>query len=243
MAPRIAGVIAAVAVVTGTGCGAGDTVAFSGDVAGRPVRATGTVAAWVDATAFVVDEDGATVLQDRVDGDARLHLRFFELAFDPSTSFDRLSSAERATLVEELARGDVLAVDVVRGASLRDGDTIRAVGDRGVPEVLPYIERVSLALRDAGRGAASYPASLPGAVVVDDTATFDVETVAPRLQGTLRFQVVGVAATGDVGDDDGEDDITVAFSTTLLPERVAECNFDRDGAGVVDACTLAPAVP
>jgi hypothetical protein len=217
-------------------------VRITGTVGGRALRATGTVVAWVDRTLYVPDDDGALVLVDRAVGDTRLQLRFFESVFDPATSFDRLTSGERAALEDELARGDQLGVDVARGAALRDGDEIASVAGDGVPEVLPYIASIDVAVRDAARGAASYPETLVGAVVVDDDATLSVNTVAPRLAGELRFHVAGGNASADSGDDDG-DEISVAFATALLPERVAECNFDRSGAGAVDACSLAPTTP
>jgi hypothetical protein len=231
---RVVGVASTFGLVA---CSSGADVRIDGDVGGRPLRATGTVAAWVDRTAYAFDDVGGVTLQDRAVGETRLHLRFFEAVFDAAISFDRLPTAERDALDDELTRGDSIAIDVERGAALRDGDRIERPGIDGLPEVLPYIAAIEVALRDAGRGTETYPDSLPAAVVVDDSVSFAVASVEPRIAGEITFRV---AAVDDAADDD---DIVVAFSAALLPERVAECNFDRAGAGVVDACSLAPTAP
>jgi hypothetical protein len=239
-------VLGAVWFVAGVGAGCGPTadVRIAGGLDGRALRATGTVAAWVDRSGFVRDPDGALVLVDRTVGDTWLHVRFFETVFDPSVSFDRLPSAERVALEEELARGDQITVAVARGAALRAGDAITADGNEGTPEVLPYIDSVVVALRDGNRGAASYPESLADAIVDDKSAALDVEAVSPRIAGALRFRVTPAGVDGSAGgDEDRGSEIAVDFSAALLPERVAECNFERGGAGAVDACTLAPSTP
>ncbi|MBM4282431.1 MAG: hypothetical protein FJ137_17315 [Deltaproteobacteria bacterium] len=213
------------------GCGAAD-VRIVGTVDGRGLRAVGTVAAWMDQTAYVVDGAGGHTLERRDVGDTALHVRFFEHVFDPTLPFDRLPADERAALEGEIASGDGLDLIVARGAALREGDDIVAVGVDGVPEVLPFIASLDVGLRDGSRAAEAYPEALPSALVVKGSPALAVVTVSPRLQGELRFSLWSA--------DGEEKDFSVSFATALLPERTGECSFDRLGAGAVEACTLAP---
>jgi hypothetical protein len=217
------------AVVATAGCG-DDGVRMRGTIAGQPVLAVGTVAAWVDRTGYIVDGEGAPVLADRPATASVLHLRFFEAVFDPAVSFEALSPAARAALQDRIARGDAVSVDVGRGVALRAGDRITAAEDGAIPEVLPWVAGASVALRTEVDAGSDYPEELPVADVAATTATLKAHAVAPRLEGTIELTF----------DDD---ELVVDFAATLLPERTAECNFAREAAGIVDACTLAPVTP
>jgi hypothetical protein len=193
----------------------------------------------VDETGYVIDDNGEQVLKERPVGDTWLHLRFFEHVFDPTVSFDRLGAAERRALQDEIARGDEIDVLVARGAALRSGDRIAAVGDDGAPEVLPYIADVAVRLTDA-EPHASYPEVLPTVFLIDGEARLDIVAVTPRLQGELRFTAGSGRSAGTTASETGTEEVVVGFAVELLPERTGECSFDREGAGIVDACSLAP---
>jgi hypothetical protein len=225
-AARIARVAAVLGLV-GPHLACADAVRARGTVDGRAVRAVGTVAAWVDRTAYAADEAGVPELVERPSSSTTLHLQFFEPVFDPTVSFAELSFAERLALEDAIARGDSIAVRVGRGAALRDGDRVEPPGSDGVPEVLPYLLETTVALRGEGDGATNYPDRLPLAAVSADRALLDVRTVQPRLEGTLALTF-------------GEDDVVIDFAATLIAERTGECSFARLDAGILDACSLAP---
>ncbi len=210
-------------------CDLGADVTIVGELQGRELRADGTLVAWVDRTVYVEDESGVRLVRRPV-GDTRLHLRFFERVFDPQLALDRLTAGERAALETDLAKGDRLDIVIERGAAVRIGDVVEAASVGNEPEVLPYIGSLSVHLAEDLRAAQDYPASALVARVPRGQGTLDVKTVSPLLSGMLSFDV-------ETANEESET-FTVGFRVELLPERVGECNFDSEGAGVVDPCTL-----
>jgi hypothetical protein len=228
---------ALLALVCGAACD-GSGVSVSGAFGERPLRVDGTVAAWLDGTTYVLD-GGVPVLKDKNTDDAVLHILFTEAVFDPTTDFAALTAAERTTLETDVARGDRLLLDVRRGGVLRDGDEVDLVPDDGSlpPEVLPFLQRVLVSFGAPAVGPSDpYPEVAP-VLGSDVTAQLVVSSASPVLAGEV---VIG-AERGDA-DPTGvlTGEVTVAFEVPLSSERLAECNFDADGAGAVDACNLQP---
>ena len=228
-------VVAVVVVALTAACG---DVRITGTLGDRTLRATGTVAAWLDATSFEDQGDGSSKRVNRATDATELHLEFFEPVFDPSVDFGALPAGERTALIDEVSRGDQLSIRIRRGEALRPGDNIKSLPDVGLPpEVLPFIAGTGIALRERVVDDASYPDEIarPG---TDITTRFAVDQTTPALSGTLTIEV------DRADDEDGalRGELVIEFTAELLPERVAECNFDRFGQGPVDACTLAPTV-
>ncbi len=225
--------VASVVVVVGSGCA---DARITGTLGDRTVRATGTVAAWLDTTLFVDQGDGSATREDRSTDASTLHIELFEPAFDAAVDFGALSAGERTALVDEISRGDRISVVVRRGEALRAGDDIASLPSQGLPpEVLPFVDGIAIALREPAVDGASYPEEVarPGSEI---EAEFAIDQTTPILSGTLS---IDVAAADDEGEA-LEGTLVIEFATELLPERIAECNFDRFGQGAVDACTLAP---
>jgi hypothetical protein len=225
------GAIAACAAACGN-------VTVQGTLGGRTLDVGGTAFGWIDATQYVVDNGGgAPVLEKRNADDVLLHLVFTQAQFDPSVDLRTLPTAERTDIENELARGDRLDVDVRRGNVIRPGDDISTVKNDGSlpPEVLPFVDSVDVQLGDeAIVQTDTYPDRAPR-VGGDRTVKLHVDDTAPELVGKLTF-----TAAKAKGETDGflEGTVTISFAIELLAERLAECNFDPAGAGVVDPCTL-----
>ena len=227
---------AVVVVVAAVVAGCGD-VCMTGAFGPRAMRATGTVAAWLDSTVFEDQGDGSVKRTPRDTDATVLHLEFFEPRFDPTVDFGALPAGERTALLDDISRGDQLSVRVQRGEALRPGDAIASLPDEGLPpEVLPFIGLTAVQMRDRVDGDAGYPDAVArlGSRV---TSRLAVEQTTPTLVGTLTVTVK--AADGEDAALEGE--VVVDFDAELLAERVAECNFDRFGQGPIDVCTLAPA--
>lgn len=230
---RLAVVVAVVVagVVVG-GCG---DVRITGALGDRTVNATGTVAAWVDSTVYVDQGDGSFSRQDRSTDATVLHIELFQAVFDPSVDFGAIAAGERAALEDDIERGDHVAIVVARGEALRDGDSIASLPSDGLPpQVLPFVDSVTITLVAPREEDDGYPEEVARAGSIVD-AVFEVDSTAPVLAGTVDV---------DVEADDDEDSalegsLAVSFSTELLPERTAECNFRATGQGL-DPCTLAP---
>lgn len=217
------------------GCG---RVTVIGELGGEPLQVTGTVVAWLDETTYVQPTDGQPPeLVDRATDDTTLFVRFFEAAFDSRVDFAALPAGERARIADDIARGDQLLLEMRRGNVLREGDKVRLFDDEGTlpPEILPYLSRADVHF---GAPALDQDARYPDRAPVlggKRAAVLDVDTTSPELSGSLVFEV---EKDDDEDGDFVEGQVEVLFSVELLPERMAECNFAPDGAGVVDACTL-----
>ncbi|MDP2344692.1 MAG: hypothetical protein Q8O67_27330 [Deltaproteobacteria bacterium] len=226
--------VVVVVVVAAAVSGCGD-VRITGLLGERLLRSTGTVAAWLDSTVYEDKGDGSLSRVDRITDATELHLEFFEPVFDPTVDFGALPPGERAALADNIARGDQLSIRIRRGEALRPGDDIESLPEQGLPpQVLPFISLTTIALRERPVDDASYPEEVlrPGSAV---STEFAVGETTPTLSGTLTIDV-----DADVGEDAAlEGKVVVEFSAELLPERIAECNFDRL-QGPIDACTLAP---
>lgn len=227
--------IGLVTVSLGLSC---SPVVVTGAFGDRALRVSGTAAAWVDATEYVVDSGGgAPVLSDRDTDAVVLHLLFTEAVFDPRVDLRSLPAGERDAVRADIERGDQLRVDVRRGDVIRPGDPIELVPTDGSlpPEVLPFIEKVALALGEPVLDESSgYPERAPR-IGTKLTAALNVEETSPE----LIAEVVLEAARAD-GEGDGflEGEVTVGFGAALLPERLAECNFAASDQGLASACDL-----
>jgi hypothetical protein len=231
---RIASIMCVVLVA---GCGRGAVV--TGTFGERQLRVGGTIAAWVDLTEYVFEEGTNTpVLVDRNTDDIVLHLLFTEAVFDPRQDLRALTAGERAALEADIARGDRLLVDVQRGNVLRNGDEIELIESNGTlpPEVLPFISRTLITLGEPvlDRGA-KYPDTAPRIASGLDVSLRADET-SPNLAGEITIDAEAVDNVDAEGVLEGR--VTITFDTELIAERLAECNFQPNGAGVVDACTL-----
>jgi hypothetical protein len=223
-------VVAAVVAALGAGCGNG--IRITGTLGDRPLEAAGTAAAWVDATEFVDGGDGSFALANRPTDATVLHLAFFEAVFDPAADVSQMTVGERAARADAIAAGDRLDVTVQRGEAVRPGDALATLNDGELPpQVLPFIVGIDVALVD--NGGVDYPDAIARAGSTR-TATLDVSEVTPVFQGVLDIDVA--AADGEAGAAEGN--VVVEFAATLLPERLAECNFARDAQGAIDPCTL-----
>lgn len=234
---RVTGLIVVVVVAGIAGGGCADA-RITGSLGDRTVRATGTVAAWLDSTVFVDQGDGSATREDRSTDASALHIELFEPVFDPSVDFGELSGSERAALLDDIGRGDHVGVVVRRGEALRAGDEIGTLPKEGLPpEVLPFVDGIVIDLRERPADGSAYPDDVARAGS-DVSAEFVVDETAPVLSGTLTLEV-----DADEDEDQAlEGKLVIEFTTELLPERIAECNFDRFGQGAIDACTLAPRV-
>ena len=206
---------------------------ITGSIGDRPLRATGTVAAWVDATSYELTEEGGIELEERQSDATLLQLLFFEAAFDPRVDHRTLEPGERAAAEQAQQEGDALVVSIRRGEAIRAGDTITTVETGALPpEVLPYVDGVELRLREPMR-ASGYPEALSQPASLR-TVTLRVDETTPNLVGQL---VIDIEKGPSDPDGVAEGRLTIHCSTELLPERIAECNFGGD-QGVVDPCTL-----
>ena len=90
------------------GCG---NISITGALGERVLRATGTVAAWVDASTFEPGADGSAQRIDRVTDSTELHLEFFESVFDSRAAVGAVSAAESSALVDDINGGVVGSFD------------------------------------------------------------------------------------------------------------------------------------
>lgn len=224
----IAGLCAGLA----SGCA---SLSSEGEVGGQPVLLDGTGAAWIDATKYEVD-GGEFVLRERASDETALHLMFSSASFDPGVDMRTLPMADRLRISDEISRGDSLNLVVLRGDRVAAGDSLRYDSeDIDPPESGPYLAGVSfrLGLPTLDRES-EYPDEVKR-VATGRTARLDIEEVEERLIGVVDVEVT----RADIDDGRGaQGSFTVRFDVELLPERLAECNFDRtSGAGVgVDPC-------
>lgn len=208
-----------------------------GEVAGVPVEADGTAFAWIDATAYVFDDD-RFVLTDRPSEEVVLHLVFTEAEFDPSADLRSLSTAERARVEQDLKDGDRVDAFVRRGDQVLAGDTLDFQSGSSTlpPEAQPFLSDVQVALGRPPVGASNaYPDEvLP--LGRDRRAQLEFEATSPRLVGRLDVQINADDDVEDL-DDVRAGAFSLLFDVELLPERLAECNYDPTGAGAgVDPC-------
>jgi hypothetical protein len=224
--------LAALAMIAGCG-----DVTVTGTLGDRALNVGGTAFGWIDGTQFIADAQGSPVLQTRPTDQTHLRLFFSEAVFDPSVDFRTLPSSERAGILDDIARGDLLHVDIARGNVIRSGDQNIELVPPGAlpPEVLPFIDLADIALGvDEVTASDRYPDRAPRAGS-NRTVRLTVSQTSPELVAKLAVSVKNAPAEHD-GFSEG--DITVSFGISLLPERLAECNFDSGGEGVVDPCTL-----
>jgi hypothetical protein len=225
--------LSAIATLCALG-GCGD-VSVTGNFDGRELRVSGTAFAWIDETEYVQDSGGGTpVLVDKRSDATILHLRFTEAVFDPRVDLRALPAGERQAILDDIARGDQLLIDVRRGGSLRPGDDVRLIDPGALPpEVLPFISSVKVILGEPLLSEATrYPdrvQRLGSQLTVD----LDVTETSPLLVGRVDLEAERGPAEGD-GFLEGT--IEVSFSTELIPERLAECNFAPFDQGIVDPC-------
>jgi hypothetical protein len=221
-------------VLVAAGC---SNVTAIGDVDGEAVQADGTGFAWIDATTYALDADRLR-LTDRPSEDVVLRMVFTEAVFDPTADLRSLSGAERDRVAQDLRDGDRVDARVRRGDQLLPGDTLEFHSGSSAlpPEASPFIDDVVVAL---GRPPVNEVVAYPDEVLPlgrDRRAQLELSQTSPRLVGRLDVQINA--------DDDVEDleDVkagafSILFDVELLPERLAECNFDPAGAGAgVDPC-------
>lgn len=203
-----------------------------GKVGEREVRLDGTGFAWLDETVYVASNSGAE-LKERDSDDVTLHVVFTSAVFDPTVDLRTLPVAERQRVEDDIARGDVLRLQIRRGDRLVAGDVFEySTTENVVPGAAPYLSRVQLVLgspvleRDA-----EYPERIePPARELE--VDVELNGVEPRLLG-----VVDVAVRQGEDGEGAEGDITVRFDVDHVSERVAECNFAPEGAGAgLDPC-------
>ena len=224
-----------VLVVLMGGC---SPVVVTGGFGERPLRVSGTAAAWVDATEYVLDTAGGTpVLSDRDTDAVVLHLFFTEAVFDPRTDLRSLPAGERDAVRADIERGDQLRVGVRRGDVIRPDDVIQLVPTDGSlpPEVLPFIQAVDITLGEPVISQSSaYPerASRLGTKLA---VAFEVTETSPELIGEI---IIDAKKADGEGDGFLEGRVTVGFGVELLPERLAECNFAEFDQGLAGACDL-----
>ncbi len=222
--------------LTAIGCG---PVRVTGGFDGQPFSVTGSAVAWVDKSQYRFEGGSQTAkLATRSVDDSVLFVQFYEAVFDPSVDLFSLPPADQTRIRDEMQRGDHLLWQVRRGAAVRDGDRLRAVAtDQLPPEVFPYIDVVDVQFgaRDVS-GNAKYPQFAPR-LAGNQKVNITLTQTSPDLVGQVALSAKRTATESD-GFVEGK--VVVDFTIPLLAERVAECNFDRSRAGVVDACTLAP---
>lgn len=219
-------------------CAGCSDVAVTGAFGDRALRVSGTVAAWVDETEYVADTNGgAPVLTDRDTDAVLMHILFTEAVYDPRVDLRALPAGEADAIRADIDRGDRLLLDIRRGNVMRAGDPIALVPSDGSlpPEVLPFIEKVSISLGEPVIDASTgYPdrAERVGSKL---DAGLDVTETSPELVG-----IVTVKAEKATGEGDGflEGRVEISFGAELLPERLAECNFAQFAQGLVNACDL-----
>lgn len=225
-----------VALVAGAASGCSD-VGVVGTFGDRELRVAGTAFAWIDATEYIEDPgDGTPVLVDKKNDAVILHLRFTEAVFDPRADLGALPAGERQGILDEIARGDRLSLEVRRGGSLRPGDDVRLVPDDGSlpPEVLPFISSVDVVLGEPVIGESTRYPDQVSRIASTLTADLEVDETSPDIVGALDLSAARKESEGD-GFLEGK--VTVTFRIALLPERLAECNFARADQGVVDPCS------
>lgn len=227
--------VVSVLLSASTGC---SEIAVTGAFGDRPLRVSGTVAAWVDETEYVEDTNGgAPVLRDRATDAVVMHLFFTEAVYDPRVDMRALPAGESDAIRADIDRGDRLLIDIRRGNVMRAGDPIELVKSDGSlpPEVLPFIEKVVISLGEPVIDeSTSYPERAQRVASALE-AKLDVKETSPELIGIVTLTA---EKAEDEGDGFLEGEVTVSFGAELLPERLAECNFAQFAAGLVDACDL-----
>lgn len=202
-----------------------------GKVGDREVRLDGTGFAWLDETFYTLD-DGAVTLRTRPSDDTVLNLMFTSAVFDPTVDLRSLSVAERARVEDALRTADQLFVRVRRGDRLLPGDELVFTSSADPPDAAPFIASAALRLGTPPlEPGAAYPPVVEG-VARGLRVALHVTEVAPRVLGELDVRIRRSAS-----DDDGvEGDVRVRFDVERVPERIAECNFDAQGAGSAHPC-------
>lgn len=221
------------ALVLPMGCGA---ILSEGSVGDRPVRLDGTGAAWIDETVYEPDE-GGIILRERASDETSLHLLFSSVSFDPGADLRGLPMAERLSLIDAMNRGDLLRLSLRRGDRVGAGDTLLYDNEQPeVPESGPYIANVSLQLGDDPLTKDSEYPDTVGRAASGLRATLTLNQVEPRVLGELDLDVF--ALDGEAQQEGvAEGKVELRFDVEVLPERLAECNFDPNGAGgLVSPC-------
>jgi hypothetical protein len=219
-------------------CGGCSEVTVTGAFGERALRVSGTVAAWVDETEYVVDsEGGAPVLSDRDTDAVLMHILFTEAVYDPRVDLRALPAGEADAIRADIDRGDRLLLDIRRGNVMRPGDPVALVPSDGSlpPEVLPFIEKVTINLGEPVIDeTTSYPERAER-VGSDLDAELQVAETSPELVGVLTVKAEKAEEEGE-GFLEGR--VEISFGAALLPERLAECNFAAFAQGLVNACDL-----
>lgn len=209
-----------------------------GEVGDDPVRVDGTGFAWIDATSYVPEGDGFR-LSDRPSDEVILHLAFTEAVFDPDVDLRSLSGAERERIERALLDGDFVQALVRRGDQLLPDDvlTYDSKSSGLPPEASPYLADVKVAL---GRPPVDRASTYPDEILPlggGRTAQLRFDQTSPRLAGRLDVQITRSEDEADADAEVRRGAFSVIFDVELLPERLAECNFDPAGAGSgVDPC-------
>lgn len=225
------------ALVTTLVAGCNMSLSSSGSIGDQGVFLDGTGWAWLDETAYVT-EDGALVRTSLEGNAARLQLRFSSAVFDPGVDLRALSAADARNVRDDVARGDLLTLVVRRGDRVAADDTYTwDASEVEVPDTSPWLALVDLQLAD--------PPVTPGDEYPEELVRYGSER-----RGRVTFRAVSERIVGDAevtiarAPEDPADaatgTVTVRFDVPLLSERLAECNWDRTGAGAVDPCTLEP---
>lgn len=215
------------------GCG---SFVSSGDVGGRPVRLDGTGVAWMDTTTYEADQ-GEVVRTERPSDETTLHLLFSSVVFDPGVDIRSLPVAERLQLMYEMSRGDSLSMAIRRGDRVDEGDTLRYDNtDPEIPESGPYLASASLQL---GEEPLSRESEYPDRIEWAGSGlrvTLTLNQTEPRIQGEADIEVFAREQEAELAGV-AEGKVELRFDVEVLPERLAECNFDPAGAGgIVDPC-------
>jgi hypothetical protein len=218
-----------------TSC-ARSSASVEGKIGDRDVFIGGTVFGWLDETRYEVD-DGALALRDRGTDETVLYVTMTGAQFDPAVDFRTLPIERRAQISDDVSSGyDSLSMTIHRGNRLEEGDTLTYDSeDFDIPDNDAYLSSISLRLgRQALTSASTYPDEVD-VIASERVVDLDVEAKTDeRLTGTMTFEIV--KANGDNRDNVIEATLQIRFDVELLPERLAECNFSNQGAGVVDPC-------
>jgi hypothetical protein len=218
-----------------SGC-ARSSASVEGAIGDRDVFIGGTVFGWLDDTRYEIDNDALT-LRDRGTDETVLYVTMTGAQFDPAVDFRTLPVERRAQIGDDLASGyDTLSLTIHRGNRVEEGDTLTFDSeDFDIPNDDAYLSSVSLRLgREPVTTTSTYPDEVD-VVASERVVDLDVEAKTDtRLTGTMTLELV--KASGDDRDNVVEATLQIRFDAELLPERLAECNFATQGAGVVDPC-------
>lgn len=222
----------------GAGCRYGSASA-EGTMGSREVDIGGTVIAWWDTTYYDHD-DGEYNKQTRESDDEELHLRLYGHRFDPYADQRFWPWDKQAEFAFQVAMHDWLFFTIEQSGGLSGSARMEFTSENGND----FVEGPRIQWPGPSYGFA------PREVTRDDAYPDRIQDYGTKQRFVVEIKTVSrevgqviegsYEAQFERDENDAQNAITGSitgdFEAVVLPERLAECNFDHSGAGSVSPC-------